>query len=320
MEQAQGDLIQQYRGGRLVNTSAQAASAQDRKVAKPRVGLVLSGGGARGFAHVGTLRALNHLGVYPDIIVGVSMGATVGATYALNEDWYDALVGMDISGFPLLPNFSRPGIMSYVRNLRVAQKVITGMYFGWGVGQPTVEWGRSILSRLTLNKALDAGRIPVFATATDIVSGERVVFGTGLATNALYASAALAGILPPAKIDGRILVDGGYCDLAPVDVAREAGADIVIVVDAATNIFSNKPANGLQAMFRALEICQSEHSHLRAIHADLVIRPDIDPPVGVLEFKHKRRCVAAGVRAVLAQRADIKKLSHRSIIQQAKVS
>lgn len=278
---------------------------------KPRLGLVLSGGGARGFAHAGALRALNHLGIYPDIIVGVSMGATVGGTYALNDDWYDALVNMDVSGFPLLPDFSTPGMLSYVKNLRVAQKVITGMYFGWGVGQPTVKWGKGILSELTLNKDLDAGRIPIFVTATDIENGERVVIGSGSATEAIYASAALAGILPPAEIDGRVLVDGGYCDLAPVDVAREAGADVVIVVDAATNHFSSKPTNGLQSMFRAIEICQSEHTHLRASKADLVLRPNIAPPVGVLEFKHKRRCAAAGARAVLRSRREIAKLASR---------
>lgn len=290
-------------------TTIHADLLRDKKTAKPRIGLVLSGGGARGFAHVGALRALNHLGIYPNVIVGVSMGAAVGATYALNDDWYDALIDMDTSGFPPLPDFSAPGVLNYVKNLRVAQKVISGMYFGWGVGQPTVEWGRAILSQLTLNKALDAGRIPVFATATDLESGERIVFGTGPATDALYASAALAGILPPAEIDGRLLVDGGYCDLAPVDVVQQAGADVVIVVDAATNIVADKPANGLQAMFRAIEICQNEHTHLRSKKADLVIRPDIDPPVGVLEFKHKRRCAAAGARAVLRAGTDIRRLA-----------
>jgi len=292
-----------------VTATRHAELAGEQKAAKPRLGLVLSGGGARGFAHVGALRALNHLGVYPDVIVGVSMGAAVGATYALNDDWYDALIDMDITGFPPLPDFSSPGVLNYVKNLRVAQKVISGMYFGWGVGQPTVEWGKAILAQLTLNKALNAGRIPVFATSTDLVSGERVVFETGPATDALYASAALAGILPPAEIDGRTLVDGGYCDLAPVDVVRQAGANVVIVVDAATNTIANKPANGLQAMFRAIEICQNEHTHLRSNKADLVIRPDIDPPVGVLEFRHKRRCAAAGARAILRMRVEIRKLT-----------
>jgi len=282
------------------------------RLKKPRIGVVLSGGGARGFAHVGALRALNHLGIYPDFIVGVSMGAVVGATYALNDDWYDALIDMDISGFPPLPDFSVPGMINYVKNLRVAQKAITGMYFGWGVGQPTADWGRAVLSELTRNQPLDAGRIPIFATATDIVNGERVVFGSGPATDALYASAALAGILPPAEIDGRILVDGGYCDLAPVDVVRDAGADVVIVVDAATNLVQQKPANGMQAMIRALEICQNEHTQLRYKSADLIIRPIIDPPVGVLEFRHKRRCAASGARALLRARADIRKLVNQS--------
>lgn len=279
---------------------------------KRRLGLVLSGGGARGFAHVGCLRALNHLGIYPDVIVGVSMGAVVGAAYALNENWYRDLSDMDISGFPPMPDFSEPGVLNYVRNLRVAQKIITGMYFGWGVGRPTVEWGRGIVSRLTLDKHLEEGRVPVFATATDIVKGERVVFGSGLATDALYASAALAGILPPAKIHGRTLVDGGYCDLAPVDVARDAGANLVIVIDAATSTEATKPTNGLQAVYRAIEICQNEHTNLRMRKADFVIRPHIDPPVGVLEFRHKRRCAAAGARAVLRSRTELHKLSRMS--------
>ncbi len=282
---------------------------QEKTLRKPRLGLVLSGGGARGYAHVGVLKALNHLGIYPDVIVGVSMGAVVGATYALNDDWFGALVDMDISGFPPLPKFAEPGVFNFVKNLRVSQRAITGMYFGWGVGQPTVEWGRQVLSNLTLNKRLEAGRIPVFATATDVSSGERVVLGTGPAADALYASAALAGILPPAEIDGRILIDGGYCDLAPVDVARQAGADVVIVVDAATNLEAKTPTNGLQAMFRAIEICQNAHTHLRFKQADMIIHPVIDPPVGVLEFLTKRRCTASGARAVLSARADIRRLA-----------
>lgn len=284
---------------------------RSKRPRKPKVGLVLSGGGARGFAHVGVLRALNHIGIYPDFIVGVSMGAVVGATYALNEDWYDALMNMDVSGFPPLPDFSMPGTLNYFRNLRVAQRAITGMYFGWGIGQPTADWGRMVLSGLTLEKSLDEGRIPVFATATDIVNGERVVFGSGPASAALYASAALAGILPPAEIGGRVLVDGGYCDLAPVDVVRDAGADVVLAVDVALNNAHNKPANGMQAMIRALEICQSEHSHLRFKAADLVIHPVIDPPVGVLDFKHRKRCAASGVRVVLRDRVSIQRMVNR---------
>jgi len=277
----------------------------------PRIGVVLSGGGARGFAHAGFLRALNHLGIYPDIIVGVSMGAVVGGTYALNHAWYDDLIDMDTSGFPLLPDFSEEGTINYLKNLRLSQKVITGMYFGWGAGQPTVEWGRAMLRRLTLGKTLEEARIPIFASATDMESGERVVIGSGLAEDAIYASSALAGILPPASRDGRLLIDGGYSDLAPIDVARNAGADIVIVSDAATSFRSSLPVNGIQAMYRAIEICQNEHTRLRAAQADLVIRPQFDTPVGVLDFKRKRHCAAAGARATFRMRRNLLELMSR---------
>ena len=277
----------------------------------PRIGVVLSGGGARGFAHAGFLRALNHLGIYPDIIVGVSMGAVVGGTYALNHAWYDDLIDMDTSGFPLLPDFSEEGTINYLKNLRLSQKVITGMYFGWGAGQPTVEWGRALLRRLTLGKTLEEARIPIFAGATDMESGERVVIGSGSAEDAIYASSALAGILPPASRDGRLLIDGGYSDLAPIDVARNAGADIVIVSDAATSFRSSLPVNGIQAMYRAIEICQNEHTRLRAAQADLVIRPQFDTPVGVLDFKRKRHCAAAGARATFRMRRNLLELMSR---------
>lgn len=272
---------------------------------RPRIGVVLSGGGARGFAHVGFLRALNHLGIYPDIIVGVSMGAVVGGTYALNHAWYDELIDMDTSGFPLLPDFSEAGTINYLKNLRLSQKVLTGMYFGWGVGQPTVDWGRALLRRLTLGKTLDEARIPLFATATDMESGERVVIESGSAEDAIYASSALAGILPPASQDGRLLIDGGYSDLAPIDVARKAGADVVIVSDAATSFQSSLPTNGIQAMYRAIEICQNEHTRIRAAQADLLIRPHFDSPVGVLDFKRKRHCAAAGAYATLRVRRGL---------------
>lgn len=148
-------------------------SAEGR--ATRRLGLVLSGGGARGLAHAGFLRALEHLGYRPGVIVGVSMGAVVGATYALNPRWYDDLIAMDTSGFPPLPDFSEPGMLHHFKNLRIAQKVISGMYFGWGIGQPAVDWGRGLLAHLTRDGRLEEGRVPVYASATDVTTGERVV-------------------------------------------------------------------------------------------------------------------------------------------------
>lgn len=280
--------------------------------AAPAYSLVLSGGGARGFAHVGALRALEHFGHPPAAVVGVSMGAIVGATYGLNPDWYRALVNMDISGLPIRPDFSTPGMGNRLRNFYRAQQFVSGSWFGWGLGEATHDWGLNLLRGLTLNRRLDEARLPVCVTATDLGTGERVALRDGPAWEGVYASSALAGILPPAEIDGRMLIDGGYSDLAPVDLARQMVDGPVIAIDVSRRLRGGLPANGLQAMLRGLEICQNEHASLRFSTADMVLKPVLEPPVDTLDFGAKRRAIAAGARMVRARQAEINRMiAHR---------
>lgn len=263
-------------------------------------GLVLGGGGgARGLAHVGALKALNHLGLYPCVIAGVSMGAVVAATYALNNDWYDQLVDMDISGFPEVPDFKVPGLRSKLKALLIAEREIRDTYFGWGAGQKTVAWGRGVLEGLTLGKNLEDSRIPVFVAATDVLTGERVVITRGNAVDAVYASSALAGVLPPFPDGDRLLIDGGYTDIAPVDIVRRSGVDFVISINPANLPNDEKPRNGLEVFLRSVEVTHNAHSNMRFDEADLILRPEFRRPIGILEFYHKRDCIAAGARAVL---------------------
>jgi NTE family protein len=273
-----------------------------------RFGLVLSGGGARGLAHVGVLRALDHLGCTPGVIVGVSMGAIVGAAYALNNRWYDELVGLDAAEFPVMPDFSRPGAIGLIRTVLTARETISGMYFGWGVSEAAVKWGRGLLSSLTRGKRLEDGRVPVFVSATDIETGKRAVLSEGSASDAIYASSAIAGVLPPLQLGDLLLIDGGYSDMAPVDIARDAGAEQVIAVDASTTDVAPPPQNGLQAMLRSIEICQNEHSLLRIKRADLVLKPKFAHHIGALDFQHFRSSIAAGARITLASRGAIQRL------------
>ena len=93
-----------------------------------------------------------------------------------------------------------------------------------------------------------------------------------------------------------------------MDVIREAGIETVIAVDASTSTYNARPANGLAAMLRDVEICQNEHAHLRFAEADLVIRPVLDPPVEVLDFSQIRRCTAAGAWCTQARRRDLAEL------------
>lgn len=270
--------------------------------------LVLSGGGARGLSHAGVLKALITRGYVPSAIVGISMGAVVGSTYALNDDWFDELVGMDTSGFPVAPDFRMPGFAARARGLRTALLAARDMYFGWGVGARTETWGRRVLTGMNLGKNLEDGRIPIFVCATDMLSGSRVVFSKGRATDYVYASAALAGILPPLVDGPHVLMDGAYADIAPVDIAKATGVEAVIAVDPSQRENATGPKNGIQAMMRSIEVCQYEHARLRFAQADLVIRPAFRQSIGTLEFALKRHCIAAGAVATRRAYDDIKAL------------
>ena len=265
-----------------------------------KFGLVLAGGGARGMAHAGVLRALNHLGYYPSAIAGYSMGSVVGAAYALNDNWYDDLVAMDVSGFPVVPKFDGPGIVSRLRNLYITGQELRDIYYGWGAGEDTVAWGRSVLAQLTGDRNLEEGRVPVHVAATDILTGRMVIKTSGNAVDAVYASSALAGILPPFDDGTHLLVDGGYVGMSPVDVLRQAGIDRVISVDPSQDRSSPNPRNGLDVLLRSVELTQDALSSLRHEKADLVLKPHFGRSVGMLEFQYKRDCIAAGINAVRA--------------------
>jgi NTE family protein len=271
-------------------------------------GLVLGGGGARGLAHVGALRALNHLGYYPDVIVGVSMGAVVAATYALNDNWYRDLVEMDDSGFPEIPDFKTPERLGKFNNLLRAKRAVQNNYFGWGAGQHTVDWGRGVLKQLTKDKQLQDGRIPVYTSATDLHTGERVIKNDGCAVDAVYASSALAGLLPPLEDGSRLLIDGGYSDAAPIDVVKETGVDCVIAINPGQPLTFETPKNGFDVMRRSFEINQRENARMRFEQACMVLEPRFPCSIGVMDFARKRDCVAAGSKAIRIAAPDLGQL------------
>ncbi len=133
----------------------------------------------------------------------------------------------------------------------------------------------------------------------------------GRARDAVYASSALPGLLPPFEDGTELLVDGSYVDDAPVDVAREYDVDAVITVDVGQHRIGGggvRIHNGFQAMTRAVEICHYSHSQMRHREADLVIRPRFVRPVDVLDFSNKRCCIAAGIHAVRQALPDLRRV------------
>jgi NTE family protein len=273
--------------------------------------LVLSGGGARGFAHVGVLRALEGLGLRPAAVVGVSMGAVVAATYALRDDWYSALLAMDTRAFPR--PFRTVGIGQAPLRARLGMlfdygRAIRDMFLGWGLGTPALFAGARLLRLLTLGRNLEDGRIPVAVCATDLRAGARVVLRSGSASAAAYASSALAGVLPPLRRGEQLLCDGAYADVAPIDVGRSFGHPVVVAVDAGQSLVSREIRSGFQALTRAAEICQMTHAHLHFKQADLVLAPTFGRTIDTLGFSARRECVAAGVRSVRRHEAVLRQL------------
>lgn len=273
--------------------------------------LVLGGGGARGFAHLGILRALEYYGYRPCLIVGVSMGGLVGVAYAQREDWYEAVLDMKLGDFPG-PVESRLGgghrVVRAVLKTLATLRLLWAVFMDWGPGARAREAGLRELRRLVGHERLDHGRIPVVVTATDLRSGERVVLRTVPSDDAVYASAALAGVLPPLELGQLLLADGAYTDLAPVDVARELESATVIAVDAGRLDRAGEISNGFQALVRAVDICHRQHAHARLAAADLVLRPTFHRSIDTLEFSARRECVAAGLRNVRSERESIRAL------------
>jgi NTE family protein len=273
-----------------------------------RFALILGGGGARGFAHAGVLRGLEHAGWRPSAIVGVSMGAVVAAAYALRGDWYQAVLDFAESAFPqtldrLAP--ARRGARSTLREIASGARTIWDLGRGWGAGDDDVRAGREALRSLLGDSDLADGRVPVAVSSTDLLSGERVVLRGGPAVDAVYASSALAGVLPPQRVGSRLLVDGAYTDICPMDVARDFGCEKVVAVNPGRSDVVDDIRNGLQSLLRATEICYLHHATLRFDEADVLIKPPYRRPIDTLEFSAYRECVAAGVRAVRASSQEV---------------
>ncbi len=221
----------------LLPLSALAAEA------RPKIGLVLSGGAARGLAHIGVLKALDEQGIQIDAIAGTSMGAVVGGLYAsgytpaeleriaLEMDWQQAL--SDAPPRKDVP-FRRK---QDDRDFLVKQKIsfrddgTLGLPLGVIQGQNLAMVLESLLVHTSDNRDFDKLAIPFRAVSTDIATGEKVVFRKGHLPQAIRASMSIPAVFAPVEIDGRLLVDGGMVDNIPVDVARDMGVDVVIVVD-----------------------------------------------------------------------------------------
>jgi len=245
---------------------------------RPKIALVLSGGASRGFAHIGVIKVLEANRVPIDIIVGTSAGSLTGAMYA----YYADAAKLEKAAWGLTEDtvfdFSLPNVL-----------------VGVVKGESIVTF---INSRIPVKNIEDL-KIPFAAVATDLVTGEKIVFKTGPVSTAVRASISIPGIFRPLIIGKKILVDGGVVDNVPVDVARSLGADIVIAVDVSSPSRNDNIKNVIDVMMQTFNIMGNEISKYQIKDADVIIRPNVSS-VGMIDFSKKTYLITEGEKAARA--------------------
>ncbi|MCM4167415.1 hypothetical protein KCTC52924_01090 [Arenibacter antarcticus] len=236
----------------------QTSASQEKK---PKVALVLSGGGAKGLAHIPTLQMLDSLGIVPDLVVGNSMGSIVGALYAMGysgdsiatiakQARWDDLIGGGVS----LGDVSAEEKFEFKRYL---------VEFNWADGN--LKLGNFLLNDQNLRDFISSLTYPVYnmnnfdnlaipfrAVATDIVNGKEVILDKGSLGFAMRASMSIPGVFSPVRYNGTLLVDGGLMNNFPVDIAKDMGADIIIGSDVGGGMATKEKLNSFTSlMFQA---------------------------------------------------------------------
>jgi NTE family protein len=220
---------------------------------RPKVGLALGSGGARGFAHLGVIKVLRDEGIPIDLIAGSSMGALVASFYG---------AGLDVER---LYKLSRVFKRKYYLDFTVPK-------MGFIAGKRVKE----LIRIFTHGKRIEELDIPIGIVATDLVSGEKVIFKEGPVAEAVRASIAIPGIFVPEKLDGRLFVDGGVVDRVPVSVAKEMGADIVIAVDVSKVKMNAEVTSIFDVIMQSIDIMQMELVANREVASDVMIRPNVE--------------------------------------------
>lgn len=280
-----------------------------------KVGLALGGGGARGFAHIGVLKVLEKEEIAIDLIAGSSMGAVMGAAYAGGMKPVEMQKIMDeYVKSPLFQNSSMMAIaeLPAPENEKISKKIIRFVkgrfYMARTMYRPgilPVEEFQMMIDHFIPDIQIEELKIPFSAVATDLVTGEKVIFSSGSLRKAVLASCAVPGAVEPIKDGGRLLADGGIVSVVPVHALREQGADVVIAVVVDRDILlwtDDKTAKDIY--YRAGDIAADKLARFELRDADVVIRPK----VGDLHWTDFTRLDQLVLEGELATREAIEKI------------
>jgi NTE family protein len=249
---------------------------------RPKLGLALGGGFARGIAHVGVLRVLEAHDIPIDFIAGTSVGALIAATYASGTS---------------LDEMERSSSETRFRDF--------GSWKLSRMGMASNERIEHFLHKFTTARFFHEMKIPLSMVAADLLTGESIHFTNGEIGPALRASCAYPGLFLPVEYRGRILVDGFLTETVPAEAARELGAEIVIGVHLEPGLLNSPPQSMVEVISRSFSIIQTSAAQLWRTDVDVLIEPNVHH-VGWDEFAKTPELVAAGEAATLAVMPQIK--------------
>ena len=253
---------------------------------KIKIGLALGGGAARGFAHIGVIKALEAQGIYPDIVVGTSAGSVVGALYAAGN-----------TGFQLQKlafDMDEAAISDWAMPL-----------FGKSTGVLKGEALQAYVNKAVNNQPMEKLKVSFGAVATDLKTGQPILFQRGNTGMAVRASSSVPGVFQPVTISGRSYVDGGLVAPVPVRFARDMGADFVIAVNISTQADVQATVSSVDVIMQTFSIMGQRINQYELKDADIVIAPSLGKMAGN-DFAGRNQAILAGEQAAALVMPQIK--------------
>lgn len=266
---------------------SQPAIATGKPARPVKIGLALGGGAARGFAHIGVIKALEAQGIVPDIVVGTSAGSLVGALYAAGNNGFalhQLALEMDEAAISdwSVPMFAKA----------------TGVLKGEAL--------QNYVNKAVHNLPLEKLKVSFGAVATDLKNGEPILFRRGNTGAAVRASSAVPGVFQPVRIGERSYVDGGLVSPVPVRFAREMGADFVIAVNISSQPDAQPSTSTLDVLLQTFAIMGQSINAYELKDADVVIQPRLGTMKGN-DFPGRNTAILAGEQAASALMPEIKR-------------
>jgi NTE family protein len=295
--------------------SFQNSFAQEQK--RPKIGLVLSGGGAKGFAHIGVLKVIEEAGVKIDYIGGTSMGAVVGGLYAsgYNATQIDSIF-QNTNFDELINDFIPRSSKSFYEKRNDESYALVLPFNNFRIGIPEALskglYNFNLLSKLTRNvrHVRDFNQLPTpfLCIGTNIETGKQVLLNKGNLAQAMLASAAFPTLFSPIEIDGELLVDGGVTNNYPIEEVRNLGADIIIGVNVQDGLADRKQLkNATKILVQITNLNSIERMKNKISDTDIYINPDIKN-FGVISFDKGREIVQKGEEAAFSVYEKIRTL------------